>query len=257
MNMIEIKNVNFRYNKKNELVLEKLSTCFKKGTINVLLGLNGSGKTTLIKLIAGLLEGNSGEVLICEKDIRKLSIKKRSKIISYVSQKNNPIEDFLVKDYLLFGTINTMKFYQTPRQEDETIVENFANKLGITYLLNKKMSEISGGERQIVAICCAIIQNTNIIILDEPTSALDIKNQYKVLSVLKKLVKEENKTIILSTHNPNHALYLDSNVYLLKNGQIIESGIAKEVINVEKLKTIYGDNVVYGKDLPYDEISYK
>lgn len=257
MKMIEINNLNFRYSKRDKLILENLTTTFEQGTINVLLGLNGSGKTTLIKLIAGLFENYTGNICIDKKDIKELSIKERSKLISYVSQKNNQIEDFLVREYLLFGKINMMKFYQSPSKEDEVIVEKFAKKLEITYLLDKKMSEISGGERQIISICCALIQNTNIIVLDEPTSALDIRNQYKVLSVLKDLVKLENKTIILSSHNPNHALYLDGNVYLLKNGTIIENGNAMDVINVDKLKTIYGDNVVYSKDLFYNEISYK
>ncbi len=257
MKMIEINNLNFRYNKRGKLVLENLTTTFEQGSINVLLGLNGSGKTTLIKLIAGLLEEYTGSIYIEGKDIKELSIKERSKLMSYVSQKNNQIDDFLVKEYLLFGKINMMKFYQSPSKNDENVVEEFARKLGITYLLNKKMSEISGGERQIVSICCALIQNTNIIVLDEPTSALDIKNQYKVLGVLKTLVKTENKTIILSSHNPNHALYLDSKVYLLKNGCIVESGNANDIINVGKLKTIYGDNVVNSKELSYDEISYK
>ncbi len=256
MKMIEINNINFRYNKNSKLVLENLSTCFDEGTINVLLGLNGSGKTTLIKILAGLLEGYDGDIHIDNNDIKALTIKQRSTLISYVSQKNNQIEDFLVREYLLFGKINKMKFYQSPTKDDEMIVEDFARKLEISYLLDKKMSEISGGERQIVSICCALIQDTKIIILDEPTSTLDIKNQYKVLSVLKELVKTENKTIILSSHNPNHALYLDSNVYLIKNSNIIDNGKAKEVITIDKLKTIYGDNVVYSKDLPYNEISF-
>ncbi len=257
MRMIELNNLNFRYNKNTKLVLENLSTSFEEGTINVLLGLNGSGKTTLIKVLAGLLERYSGDIYINNDNIKELTIKERSRLISYVSQKNNQIDDFLVREYLLFGKINKMKFYQSPTKEDEVVVEGFARKLEITYLLDKKMSEISGGERQIVSICCALIQNTKIIILDEPTSALDIKNQYKVLSILKELVKTENKTIILSSHNPNHAFYLDGKVYLLKNGNIIENGSAKDDINIDKLKAIYGDNVVYSKDLPYDEISYK
>lgn len=257
MKMIEVNNLNFKYNKNSKLVLQNLSTVFEDGTINVLLGLNGSGKTTLIKVLAGLLEEYYGDVYIGNNNIKELTIKERSRLISYVSQKNNQIEDFLVREYLLFGKINKMKFYQSPTKEDKIMVEDFARRLEMSYLLDKKMYEISGGERQIVSICCVLIQNTKIIILDEPTSALDIKNQYKVLSVLKELVKTENKTIILSSHNPNHALYLDSNVYLLKNGNIIDKGKAKEVITVDKLKAIYGDNVVYSKDLIYSEISYK
>lgn len=130
-------------------------------------------------------------------------------------------------------------------------------QFGITHLLDKKLSEISGGERQIVAICAAIVQNTNLIVLDEPTSALDIKNQHAVLSIIKKIAKEQEKTFILSSHNPNHALYLDSNVLLLKNGTIVAQGQADDIVNIETLKAIYGEDICYTSDLAYKEISFK
>lgn len=126
----------------------------------------------------------------------------------------------------------------------------------ITHLLDKNIGEVSGGERQIIFIACALIQDTPIILLDEPTSALDIKNQNKVLTVLKEISKE-SKTIILSSHNPNHALFLDSNVILMNKGVIATTGIAKDLITVEKLTSIYGEHVCYSDELGYREISFK
>ncbi len=256
MIMIDVRNLTFSYNKKSKKVLDNLNVCFKKGTINVLLGLNGSGKTTLIKIIAGLLDSYNGEIYFEDKNVKEINIREYAKKLSYVSQKSNHIDDFLVRDYLLFGNINKLKFYQSPNKNDEYKVEKMAEKLEILHLLDKKMNEISGGERQTVAICCSLIQNTDIIVLDEPTSALDVKNQYKILSILKELANKEGKTIILSSHNPNHALYLESVVYLLKDGKIFDSGLAKNVITLDKLKTIYGENIVYSNDLPYKEISF-
>ena len=119
------------------------------------------------------------------------------------------------------------------------------------------MGEISGGERQIVSMCGAIVQDTDLIVLDEPTSALDIKNQHAVLSIIKKIAREQGKTFILSSHNPNHALFLEGVVFVLKNGVIVVSGDAKNIITVENLKKIYGDNVCYSSELPYHEISFK
>ena len=121
----------------------------------------------------------------------------------------------------------------------------------------KKLGEISGGERQIVSICSAIIQDTEIVILDEPTSALDIKNQHKVLSIIKEIATEQRRTFILSSHNPNHALFLDSNVMVLQNGKIAMSGNAKETIKKEMLSEVYGENICYSSELSYDEISFK
>lgn len=254
--MIEVNGLKFGYNK-DRLVLDDINLSIESGSVNILLGLNGSGKTTLIKLLAGLYEPACGEILISERNLKTISIKERSKILSYVAQASSLIEDFTVKDYLLFGKVNKMNFYQSPKQNDVENVKEYAEKFGITHFLPKKLGELSGGERQIVSICAAVIQNTKIIILDEPTSALDIKNQHKILRLLKEISLNEDKSIILSSHNPNHALYLDSNVFLLKDGKITVSSTAKEIITVENLKSIYGNNICYSCELGYSEISFK
>ena len=256
MKMIDVKELSFKYQRKGKLVLDKLNFSCEKGTVNVLIGLNGSGKTTLIKTIAGLLENYQGEVFIDGKNLKGLSIKERAKKMAYVAQRSNAVDDFPVLDYLLFGTVNKMNFYQSPKEEDEKKVLDCAEEFGITYLLDKRLGEISGGERQIVSICAAIVQDTNLVILDEPTSALDIKNQNKVLSLIKKIAGEQGKTFILSSHNPNHALYLDSNVVLLKDGKILKEGKSSEIITIDILKNIYGDNIEYSKNLPYREVSF-
>ena len=256
MKMVEVKELSFKYQRKGKLVLDKLNFSCDKGTVNVLIGLNGSGKTTLIKTIAGLLENYQGEVFIDGENLKGLSIKERAKKMAYVAQRSNAVDDFPVLDYLLFGTVNKMNFYQSPKEEDKKRVLDCAKQFGITHLLDKKLGEISGGERQIVSICAAIVQDTNLVILDEPTSALDIKNQHAVLSIIKKIAKEQGKTFILSSHNPNHALYLSSNVFLVRSGTIVAQGQAEDVINIEALKTVYGEDICYSVELPYKEISF-
>ena len=256
MKMIDVKELSFQYQRKGKLVLDKLNFSCEKGTVNVLIGLNGSGKTTLIKTIAGLLENYQGEVFIDGENLKSLSIKERAKKMAYVSQRSNAVDDFPVLDYLLFGTVNKMNFYQSPKEEDKKRVLDCAKQFGIMHLIDKKLGEISGGERQIVSICAAIVQDTNLVILDEPTSALDIKNQHAVLSIIKKIAKEQGKTFILSSHNPNHSLYLNSNVFLLKSGTIVAQGRAEDIINIEALKTVYGEDICYSVELPYKEISF-
>ena len=257
MKMIEVKNLSFQYQRKGKLVLDKLNFSCEKGTVNVLIGLNGSGKTTLIKTIAGLLKNYQGDIFIGSENLKELSIKERAKRMAYVSQRSNAVDDFPVLDYLLFGTVNKMNFYQSPKEEDKNRVLVRAEEFGITHLLDKKLGEISGGEKQIVSICGAVVQDTDLVVLDEPTSALDIKNQHAVLSIIKKIAKEQGKTFILSSHNPNHALYLDSNVLLLKNGNILAKGQAKDIINIEALKSVYGEDICYSAELLYREISFK
>lgn len=254
---IKTSNLSFKYDKKAaKPILNSLNLSFIEGSVNVLLGLNGCGKTTLIKLLAGLEKPIEGSIIYGDKDLKDIKIRDRAKIFAYVPQQANVTNDIPVRQYLSYGTTNTLAFYEHPGKEEMEKVEATANRLGISHLLEKNLGEISGGELQIVLIACALIQNTEILLLDEPTSALDMKNQNLVLSILKSVAKE-GKTIILSSHNPNHALFLDSNVVLINNGVVCEEGKAKELIKVNKLIPIYGEHVCVSKDLGYEEISFK
>ena len=255
---IKISNLSFKYNKKaSNPVLNNINLAIKEGSVNVLLGLNGCGKTTLIKLLAGLEKPIEGNIYYDEQDLQKTKIRERAKIFSYVPQQASVTSDVPVRQYLSYGTTNTLVFYEHPGKEEMKLVEETAEKLNISHLLDKNLGEISGGELQIVLIACSLIQNTPIMLLDEPTSALDMKNQNLVLSILKDVAKEQNKTIILSSHNPNHALFLNSNVVLLHEGIVRDEGPAKDLITVDKLVPIYGDHVCVSKDLGYEEISFK
>lgn len=257
MKMIDVKKISFKYQDKGKIVLNNMSFSCEEGSVNVLIGLNGSGKTTLIKVLAGLFERYCGDVFIDGCNLKTLSIKERSIKMAYVAQRSGAIDDFSVFEYLSFGRLNKMSFYQCPSGEDKASVLNCANDFEINHLLDKKLCEISGGERQIVSICSALVQDTKLVILDEPTSALDIKNQHVVLSIIKKIAKEQGKTFILSTHNPNHALYLDGNVLLLKDGKIVTQGQACEVVTIDCLRTVYGDDICRSLELPYEEISFR
>ena len=253
---INVKHLTYKYPSGKNNVINDLNLSIEAGTINVILGLNGCGKTTFIKLLAGLLKADNGEILYSDKDVFNISVKERSKIFSYVPQKTYSADDFLVKDYLTYGFINSLKFYQTPSDEQLEKVNNIAERLRITHLLSQKMGQISGGERQIVSIASCLLQDTPIILLDEPTSALDLKNQNNVLSLLREITTQ-GKTIILSSHNPNHALFLESNVVLMDKGKIIKQGPSNEIVNTNTLKEIYGDNICLSEELTYKEISFR
>ena len=254
--MIDIKDLSFSYPRRDNKVLDGIDLQCEDGSINILLGLNGCGKTTLIKTLAGILKPKTGSIAYYGNDFLSLKVEDRSKIVSYVPQNSAITGDFLVSDYLLFGTANTLGFYESPGEKQKEKTKKCLERFGISHLADKRLGEISGGERQIVSICAAMVQDTKIILLDEPTSALDMKNQNKVLSLLKEIVNEENKTVLMSTHNPNHALYLNGQVFIMKDGRIIDKGNATDVVRVERLKILYGERLCYSKDLEYDELSF-
>jgi iron complex transport system ATP-binding protein len=254
--VINVKNLSFSYDKSTE-VIDGISFELKPGKVYVLLGLNGCGKTTLIKLLVGILKPQSGTIAYDGKPLETIPYKERAKYFSYVSQLTNKIDDYLVKDYLSFALASRLKFYEEPKERDFKIVAEYANKFGIERFLKKKLGEVSGGERQLISICGAFIQSSSTILMDEPTSALDLKNQNLVMSKLIEMAKQEKKAIILSTHNPNQALFLNSEVFLLKDGKILNFGPAKELLTIEQLKEIYGDGICFSSELPYKEISFR
>lgn len=253
---ISIKDLRFKYDRNQKNIIDNMSIDIEQGSITVLLGLNGCGKTTLIKLLAGLLETKDGFIKYDGKKINEISIKERSKIFSYVPQQSISVEDCIIRDYLTYGFVNSLKFYQFPNHKQLEKVDEISKELGIENLLDKRLGKISGGERQIITIASCILQDTPVILLDEPTSSLDLKNQNIVLSLLKKIAKKD-KTIILSSHNPNHALFLDSEVALMNDGHILQIGKCNKMINTTVLKDIYGNAICYSEELLYKEVSFR
>lgn len=121
------------------------------------------------------------------------------------------------------------------------MVEKYANLMGIQNILNSNLMHLSGGQLQLVAITRALVQETPIIIMDEPMSALDLGNQVTILRLIKDLSQLE-KTIIFTTHNPNHAIALNCDICLLDAGQVVVSGKAKSVLTLEVIQKVYGDS---------------
>jgi iron complex transport system ATP-binding protein len=247
MSLIEIRNLCYEYTKERK-ILEDINLSIEAGTISVILGLNGSGKTTLIKMLAGLIEPTAGNIIIDGKLILSMNDHDRSKLIAYVPQLITSRIAFTVEEYLTLSLSNQKSIYWRPNEEDKAKVLDFSNRFEIKNKLSRRVDELSGGERQIVMICGALLQKAEIIILDEPTAALDIKNQYVVLHFLKECQKKEKKTIIFSCHDPNHALNLGGDMIALHEGKICLEGKSREKIKAENLKDIYGEIVCDSKD---------
>jgi len=254
MSLIEVRNLCFEYAKDNR-IFRDINFSIEIGKIYVILGLNGSGKTTLIKLLAGLMKSTLGSIIIDGKSVLSMSDHERSKLIAYVPQLVTSRIAFTVEEYLTLSLTNQKSIYWRPNEKDKAKVTDFANRFEIENKLDSRVDELSGGERQIVMICSALLQDAKIIILDEPTAALDMKNQYAVLQFLKKCHRNENKTIIFSCHDPNHALRLGGYTIALHKGEIYLQGESREIIRAENLKKIYGENVCDSKNSQFNFIT--
>lgn len=220
MVVLEIVNVSFRYD--SIKALDNVSFKIDYGELVTLLGPNGSGKTTLLRCICGLLRKFLGKIIIMDKDVNKYNRLELAKIIGYVPQLNEKAFPLTVYEWILLGRKPYMGF--TPKKRDHEIVEKVINTLGIDHLKFRKVTELSGGEWRIVELARALAQEPKALLLDEPTNHLDFKNQILVLNLLRKLVKNHEIVILMTTHDINQALWFSDKIVLLKNGKIIFCG---------------------------------
>ncbi|WP_461615560.1 ABC transporter ATP-binding protein [Clostridium sp. Marseille-QA1073] len=238
---LEIKKASFGYG--NNILFKDLSFGLESGELLCVLGPNGVGKTTLFKTILMLLKLKSGEILIDDKNINTFSTKELYKHISYVPQAHTPPFPFTVMDVVLMGRAVYIKDFSSPSKIDIEIAAKSLDILEIAHLKNKIYTELSGGERQLVLIARALAQEASIIIMDEPTSNLDYGNQIKVLALIKSLCINNNQTILMSCHNPNHALLYGSKVAIMKKGGGFSFGEPSDEITTKVIKEIYGVNI--------------
>jgi iron complex transport system ATP-binding protein len=236
-----------------EFVMTDISFTMEEGKIYALLGLNGAGKTTIIKTICGLIKATSGNVMIDDKDILTLKEKERAQLISYVPQRSNLVYYTTVIDVVLMGVTPYLKTFQSPSQEHTNQARKSLEKLGIEELAETNYLNLSEGQKQLVLIARALIQNGKYMLLDEPESSLDLVNKHRLMHKLREIIIDYNKSSLISMHDPEYALNYCDKILLLKNKQITEVDLKTEGIDLieEKLIEIYGPIKILKHDNQY------
>ena len=232
--ILEIKNLSFGYTK-DKLVLEDLNIQFNEGEIIALLGKNGCGKSTLLDCIIGANQ-YQGFVFVDGINSKEYSEKELTKKIAYIPQNLIINIDYSVRDFISFGRNPYKGLFENLSNEEYEMIESNAKVCGVYDLLDNDITKISGGERQLVFIARALTQDSKIIVMDEPLSALDFGNQQRLFRLLLEL-KRKGKTIIFTTHNPNHLTEINAAIYAMKNGTINKI----EELTVDSLNDIYDD----------------
>lgn len=212
------------------------------GEVICLLGPNGSGKTTLFKTLLGLLVRQNGTIVLNGQDISKLTRTQIAKQIAYVPQAHESVFPYTVHDMVLMGTTVHQKLFSAPGQSDAERAQDMLNQLGIGDLAKREFTRLSGGQRQLTLIARALAQDAPIIVMDEPTASLDFGNQVKVLQSVRRL-SQRGLGIILSTHNPDHALACASQVLVLADGTLQAAGTPATVLTETLLSKVYQVNV--------------
>ena len=237
---VEVKNLSFAYKRRE--VLKNVSFSANDGEFVALLGPNGAGKTTLFRCILGFLNGYSGSVLCDGADMKTASVRERGALLAYIPQSGMPIFNHTVIDTVLMGTTRHGSIFAVPGKKQLETAEGALEKLGITHLRERGISELSGGERQMVLIARAVAQGAKALIMDEPAASLDLGNRHCVLSLARTLARE-GYTVLMSMHDPEQALVFADCAIMLRGGEIIANGMADDVITEKLIHKVYGIDV--------------
>lgn len=206
------------------------------GDLVILLGVNGIGKSTLLKTLCGLLDPLSGHIYFDQQDIFAMTPSERARLISGVFTGRDFDPFISVREFVALGRYPYTNWLGSLSEADTAIIKRAIQTLGLSHLADKKVHQISDGERQKTLIAKALAQDTPVIIMDEPTAFLDYKNKADLLETIKKLATEEQKIIIISTHDISSSLpYSDKAFLITESGHFI---LAEGAENEEELKLI-------------------
>lgn len=220
-------------------VLDHLSFSLGEGELIAVLGANGAGKSTLFRCMLGLLRTYSGHVLIDGKDITTMSRRELASRVAYIPQAETPVFNYTVFDMVLMGATGTLSPLERPGAEQVERAQEALRTLGVEKLADRGVQEISGGERQLVYLARALAQDSHLLIMDEPTANLDFGNQQMVLQYVKSLAGR-GYTVVMSTHNPEHALLYAEKVLIIKDHMLYAYGDTAETLNEKLIGDIYG-----------------
>ena len=231
---------------KDTPIFNDINFSVDSGEILAILGPNGAGKTTMLRCITGMLKWKQGDSLLDGEPIRNMAPKKLWSHMAYVPQAKGASSAYTAFETVLLGRSGRLNAFSTPKQEDLEKAKEVMDLLGISHLMEKKCSAISGGELQMVLIARALASEPEVLILDEPESNLDFKNQLIVLDTITRLAGK-GMTCIFNTHYPAHALQRSHKALILSRGGDYVFGNTASVVTEENIRKAFGVDAIIGQ----------
>lgn len=237
--MIKVSNLSKRFG--NKMVIEDVSLKIHPQKITSFIGPNGAGKSTLLSMVSRLINADTGEVFLDQKDIKKMKSNEFAKKVAILKQSNFMNVRLTVEELVSFGRFPYSRGHLT--DEDKQFVNQSLEYMNLMDIKDSFLDELSGGQRQRAFIAMVIAQDTDYILLDEPLNNLDMKHSVQIMKTLRKLVDELGKTVVIVLHDINFASVYSDRIVALKDGKIVRDGETEEIINTETLNDIYDMNI--------------
>ena len=243
---MEINRVVFSYDKKHDQ-LKGIEALVAIGKVTTIIGPNGCGKSTLLGVLSGFYRPQSGQAIVDGKAVHRYSPKELARKLAVVHQQNSAPSDITIERLVGYGRIPHRGWFEGSEREDREAIEWALACTGLTAKRSASIEQLSGGELQRVWLAMALVQKTPILLLDEPTAYLDMYYQLELLELTRQLNREHGLTIVMVLHDLNQALRYSDRIIAMKDGGIVAHGLPEEVLSAERVKEIYGVNVVVKK----------
>ena len=242
---LEIKDVDAYYG--SVKILDDIDFSASHGELLGVIGPNGSGKTTLLRTISRILKPKVGTILLEGRDVQGMKDKEFSRNFAAVPQDTTINFDFSALDIVLMGRNPHLGRLELEGEEDIEIARRCMELTNCWHLAERPITELSGGERQLVIIARALTQEPKVLLLDEPTSHLDINYQIEIMELLKRLTSEEKLIVVAVIHDLNLAAQYCDRLALLHKGKIVSLGTQAQVLTAENIKNTFGADVIIKK----------
>ena len=237
---LTVENLSFSYGK--HPVLHELTFTAEAGELLAILGPNGVGKTTLFKCIMGQERKCSGRIAADGADLAALTPRERAHRVAAIPQAHPLSFRYSAFDMVLMGTSHTLSPFTVPGEKELAAARDAMARVNIGHLAERPFDHLSGGEQQLVFIARALAQQAKILLMDEPTASLDYGNRLHVLGVVRDLSRA-GYTILLSTHDPQHALWYADRALALKEGRMLALGKPRKIVTADLLQQLYGRRI--------------
>lgn len=223
-------------------VVKNATFTLEKGEVLTILGPNGAGKSTLFNCLANIRRPTSGTVLLNGRNMTEMTVQEIAGVIGYVQQSHTPVFDYTVLHFVTMGRAAKVGIFSKPKDEDYQIALEALETLNIVHLADRPYTQISGGERQMTLIARALTQQPQAILLDEPTASLDFGRSTYVLELIQDM-QTRGYSMIMTTHDPNHAILLGGKTAILDREGVLHVGYTKDIITEERLRNLYKSNL--------------